>query len=482
VPQLLTLLSLAGAVFSEADAAQVVESNSSSKVTVDGWAYFGPGNGVPLFQYEKTLTNTGHGALMFESQDFDSLTPNSHSVTVSGSASTRISMGATGQVAALSSGVSVRASAGDGPQMTASARALSEGNLNVTFDEQVNIRVAYIVGATGGLASFGAQGGQWNFDQGAGVVDLVGSNFWASANAGARASVDVDGYPDDDRFPSEASASFASRTTLVSWAISPIDEEPILPGKQPNKPILVAVRPRPWPVISGGFDPIPIATQDMIATSSELSYVGINTKIILDNFEESTQGIVQGTIISSFEVKSSDNPFTSFLLHDLPIGSNLNVKFGNEVRTVVAGEPIDFGAEGIESFVLEGLDPAHSSVAPDALVFGVGFAETGLVQIEVSPIETFNTGDFDFDGTVSAADYTSWRDHLGLAVDALHAQGDANGDGAVDAADYLLWKKGFGFVSPSESIAAGVPEPSTLALFTIGCAAIGYRRNNRSVC
>ncbi len=55
-----------------------------------------------------------------------------------------------------------------------------------------------------------------------------------------------------------------------------------------------------------------------------------------------------------------------------------------------------------------------------------------------------DNADFNGNTVVDAADYTVWRDNLGLASGATQSQGDANNDGAVNAADYDAWKAGFG--------------------------------------
>jgi len=470
--QLLVLLLFAVPIFSEVHAAEVVERTNSTTVRVEGTAIFGPGNISPLYNYNRTLSFIDHSAFMLASQEFDGFTPSSHRVSATGGASTQTVWGfseyASGQVSALSAGVVVSANAGTAPQIGVSAIALATCNVGLTFDELVNVRIAYLVGGEGS-ASIVIGGGIRTFHGGWGVLDYVVSGLTLQTSAGSGASVFVDGH-EDTSLPSSDFDLTASWTTTMHWAIAPIGEEPVLPGNRPNIPITIKLTPRPNP--SGGFDPIPVGTQDMITTSDEPTYVGIGTKSILDEFE----GILGGTVFESIEVKSIENPFTSFLLHDLPIGSNPTVKFGNEVRMLVADEPIDFGAEGIGSFVIEGLDPAYASIAPDALVFGLGFAQTGLAHIEVVPINTYHAADFNLDGNVDAADYTVWRDGLGLAADALHTQGDANGDGAVDEVDYMYWKANFGFTTGTEAFIAGVPEPSTLALFAIGYVAFGYRR------
>jgi len=82
-------------------------------------------------------------------------------------------------------------------------------------------------------------------------------------------------------------------------------------------------------------------------------------------------------------------------------------------------------------------------------------------------------GDFNFDGTVDAADYTVWRNSLGQTGAGLHA--DSNIDGVVDASDYETWKTHFGeSLAGAGSVApAAVPEPDAMLLIIAGCLAVG---------
>lgn len=91
-------------------------------------------------------------------------------------------------------------------------------------------------------------------------------------------------------------------------------------------------------------------------------------------------------------------------------------------------------------------------------------------------------GDFNYDGTVDAADYAVWRKTNGSAV--IPGTGaDANFDGQVDPLDYAIWRSHFGEVSPSSSGSsmiggASVPEPSLLSgatLLAIALVSGGYR-------
>ncbi len=82
-------------------------------------------------------------------------------------------------------------------------------------------------------------------------------------------------------------------------------------------------------------------------------------------------------------------------------------------------------------------------------------------------------GDFNNDGQVDAADYTIWRDNLGLSDAALNGNGTGDPSGLVVAADYTLWAGNFGASSSSAS-AASVPEPSSFVL--VGIALLGMAR------
>jgi pectate lyase len=83
-------------------------------------------------------------------------------------------------------------------------------------------------------------------------------------------------------------------------------------------------------------------------------------------------------------------------------------------------------------------------------------------------------GDYNGDGKVSAADYTVWRDTLGSTTD-LRANGD-DSNSVIDEDDYQVWLDNYGQSSGlgtgSGSIAASVPEPTTVLLVVVGLLAI----------
>lgn len=68
-------------------------------------------------------------------------------------------------------------------------------------------------------------------------------------------------------------------------------------------------------------------------------------------------------------------------------------------------------------------------------------------------------GDYNFNGTVDAADYTVWRDAFESGSGGLDA--DGNDDGTIDLVDHAFWASRFG-----DTVVSGVtvPEPSTVVL------------------
>ncbi|MBA4107808.1 MAG: hypothetical protein C0485_18900 [Pirellula sp.] len=88
----------------------------------------------------------------------------------------------------------------------------------------------------------------------------------------------------------------------------------------------------------------------------------------------------------------------------------------------------------------------------------------------------FLEADFEEDGDVDGADLTRWRNNY--ATGTTHMQGDANADGAVNGADFLIWQRQFGLTTSLPATMA-IPEPATLAWFSIAFGAIGISRRNR---
>jgi formylglycine-generating enzyme required for sulfatase activity len=82
------------------------------------------------------------------------------------------------------------------------------------------------------------------------------------------------------------------------------------------------------------------------------------------------------------------------------------------------------------------------------------------------------TADFDQDGDVDGDDFLIWR--AGFNVD---DRGDANADGVTDGDDFLIWQSEFG--SGSGAGSAAVPEPTSVLLAFLACAAACGALNRR---
>jgi hypothetical protein len=112
----------------------------------------------------------------------------------------------------------------------------------------------------------------------------------------------------------------------------------------------------------------------------------------------------------------------------LSAGSNLGI-----VTEAVANQ-YAYGYSSLERAALE-----SSAVAP-------------TLRLEyISVLEGTPPGDYNSDGVVDAADYTTWRDGLGAHY---------------EAADYGLWRRNYGGASTSQA-GLNVPEPLTLSLAAI---------------
>ncbi len=83
-------------------------------------------------------------------------------------------------------------------------------------------------------------------------------------------------------------------------------------------------------------------------------------------------------------------------------------------------------------------------------------------------------GDYNFNGTVDAADYTIWRDTLNQTGDGLAA--DGNNDGTVNQADHTFWANRFGNTASGETETTSVPEPSSALLLFAAMGMLVVRR------
>lgn len=100
-------------------------------------------------------------------------------------------------------------------------------------------------------------------------------------------------------------------------------------------------------------------------------------------------------------------------------------------------------------------------------------------------VPTADFGDYNEDGIVDLADYTVWRNTLGLAVSPVGSAADGDQSGVIDAGDYTVWKNNFGLAATPIVAApissAAVPEPQTVTLLAFTAIAALITRRRRRV-
>lgn len=150
-------------------------------------------------------------------------------------------------------------------------------------------------------------------------------------------------------------------------------------------------------------------------------------------------GFTQGNGLSDGWETTGNSPFrlieaNFFAADDLPTGIS-NVSLGTALATGVPAEDISFTWTNSFGDVFDG-------------------------RVEYVGDITQQPGDYNGDGTVDIADYTTWRNNLGSTTANLN--GDLTPSG-VTAADYQVWKDNFGETLPGAlaGVASSVPEPTT---------------------
>ncbi len=112
------------------------------------------------------------------------------------------------------------------------------------------------------------------------------------------------------------------------------------------------------------------------------------------------------------------------------------------------------------------------------LGFRGNFSGNATVYIDnIALVDLFpDNADFDGDGDVDGADFLAWQRGFGTSGNATLAQGDANGDGDVNALDLAIWQAQYGTLSELQTLAAQVPEPSSIGLVIVSLLAAGGSR------
>ena len=145
----------------------------------------------------------------------------------------------------------------------------------------------------------------------------------------------------------------------------------------------------------------------------------------------------------------------------LEIEAGYTPAFGDEFEVLTAGQ-IDgtFDTESLPQL-------------PGGLQLVVTYSPTS-VMLSVGGLQ----GDYNYDGTVDAADYTVWRDALSNGT---NLAADGNQDGLVDGADYQVWQDNYGTSLPAAVSTVSVPEPSSafLLLAMLGLSGLSFGQNCR---
>jgi hypothetical protein len=115
--------------------------------------------------------------------------------------------------------------------------------------------------------------------------------------------------------------------------------------------------------------------------------------------------------------------------------------------------------------------------AADDPYYDLIFNPTSVVlKVVAVPPAAGVPGDYNGDGSVNAADYTVWRNMLGVTGPSLAADGDNNN--MIDNRDYNFWKTHFGqtagsgAASVADETSAAVPEPTSLVIASCWALAI----------
>lgn len=126
--------------------------------------------------------------------------------------------------------------------------------------------------------------------------------------------------------------------------------------------------------------------------------------------------------------------------------------------------------------------PSSTFSDADIAAFGAGADIASQNQTATAFFDNFIVrqiapGDYNFDGTVNAADYVIWRHNAGASQPSLAADGDGNG--VINQADFAVWRSNFGTAAPASSATiSAVPEPTGIALAACAGILICWRSGN----
>jgi hypothetical protein len=174
-------------------------------------------------------------------------------------------------------------------------------------------------------------------------------------------------------------------------------------------------------------------------------------------------GITTGSDAGEYILETEALPVGEWAHVTLTLGGNTGILYVNGTPRVAGQillDPTDISPSF--SYIGESLwpqDPTLNGSIADFRIYNYALHPTQVLSLA----QFFETGDFNSDGLVGAADYTVWRNNLGSNGIAPFSPGDGNGDGAVTTADYDVWRNHYGESGQSAQSLA-VPEPSTIVM------------------
>jgi hypothetical protein len=156
-----------------------------------------------------------------------------------------------------------------------------------------------------------------------------------------------------------------------------------------------------------------------------------------------------------------------------------NTVFLNDRIIARVGDSVDTDGDGIGDASITHLFDVDLTNLPSAggdgapLLYLQARITGGLEVVLRNDLRTLE-GDYNGDGLVDAADYTTWRDTVGSSL-LLAADGDR--DNLIGAGDFTAWTSSYG---RSNSASVAVPEPSSAASLLLLAVTVAHKAiNNR---
>jgi hypothetical protein len=126
----------------------------------------------------------------------------------------------------------------------------------------------------------------------------------------------------------------------------------------------------------------------------------------------------------------------------------------------------------------EGQSGAWKGLLDELRIYNRALSLAEIAALAVIPDDDLY-GDYNNDGTINAADYTVWRNHLGQTFTLPNEKPNAATPGLVDREDYDFWNSRFGQPGGGGGAGSQVPEPGSMLLSVIAGILTSCRKTNR---